>query len=457
MFIKQIYTKCLAQASYYIESEGEVVIIDPIRDIDKYVNLIDGSKSKLKYILETHFHADFISGHLELAKKYSSPIIFGPNASPPYNIISKDDGDLIKIGNIKIKILHTPGHTLESVSYLLIDENEKEHAVFTGDTLFVGDVGIPDVAQRYENITKEELASILYDSLDKLMMLDDEVILYPGHGKGTQCGKNLSSDTFSTIGKQRKLNYALNFENKSKFIDSICSNIPNPPGYFLEAVNKNAKGYKDYDLIFERSHVAVDELKFLDLVKKNDCIVIDSRHPVEFAKKHLKGSVNIGLNGSFAISAGNLIDVNSDILIISNPGDENETIKRLLRVGFDNIIGFLDGSIDKLQDEHILDSIQQVKSENLDEKYNDYKVIDVRTKSEYKSSHLLNSINLPLYDIADKKNILNKDEKYLIHCQTGYRSMIASSLFKKMNFNVVEIKDGFKGILNSEKKDLIVY
>ena len=289
------------------------------------------------------------------------------------------------------------------------------------------------------------------------MMLDDEVILYPGHGKGTQCGKNLSSDTFSTIGKQRKLNYALNFENKSKFIDSICSNIPNPPGYFLEAVNKNTKGYKDYDLIFERSHVAVEELKFLDLVKKNDCVVIDSRDPIEFAKKHLKGSINIGLNGSFAISAGNLIDVNSNILIISNPGDKNETIKRLLRVGFDNIIGFLDGSIDKLQDEHILDTIQQVKSENLDEKYNDYKVIDVRTKSEYKSSHLLNSINLPLYDIAVKKNILNKDEKYLIHCQTGYRSMIASSLFKKMNFNVVEIKDGFKGILNSEKKDLIVY
>ena len=249
MIIKQLYTNCLAQASYYIESDGEVAIIDPIRDISDYVNLI-GSK-KLKYILETHFHADFVSGHLELAKKYSAPIIFGPNASPNYNFLSKKDGEILEVGKVKFKIIHTPGHTLESISYLLLDEKGMEHAVFTGDTLFVGDVGIPDVAQRYEGTTKEELASVLYESLQKLITLNNDVIVYPGHGKGTQCGKNLSSETYSTIGEQKKFNYALNFKNKSEFIKSICSNIPEPPNYFIETVNKNAKGYKLSDELYD--------------------------------------------------------------------------------------------------------------------------------------------------------------------------------------------------------------
>ena len=452
MIVKQIYTKCLAQASYFIESNGEVAIIDPIRDINEYIDLI--GENKLKYILETHFHADFISGHLELAKKYSAPIIFGPNASPPYKFISKKDGDIIKLGNVKIKILHTPGHTLESISFLLFDENEEQYAVFTGDTLFVGDVGIPDVAQRYKNISKEELAAILYNSLNKLMELDDDVILYPGHGKGTQCGKNLSNETYSTIGNQKKLNYALNFENESSFVNEICSNIPEPPNYFIEAVNKNANGYKYYDELINDSLISLNQSRFIEIINKKECIILDTRNPNDYAKKHLINSINIGLNGSFAVSVGNLIDNNKKILLVCNNGEEVESFDRLLRVGFDKIEGYLEGSIDSWVGDDLIDKIDQVQSDHLTNNYSNHQILDVRTKNEYKLSHLDGSINLPLYDIITKKNFLNKETKYLIHCQTGYRSMIASSLLKNMGFEVVEIKDGFIGILNSNSKKI---
>ena len=452
MIVKQIYTKCLAQASYFIESNGEVAIIDPIRDINEYINLI--GENKLKYIFETHFHADFISGHLELAKKYSAPIIFGPNASPPYKFISKKDGDIIKLGNVKIKILHTPGHTLESISFLLFDEKDEQYAVFTGDTLFVGDVGIPDVAQRYQNISKEELAAILYNSLNKLMELDDDVILYPGHGKGTQCGKNLSNETYSTIGNQKKLNYALNFENESSFVNEICSNIPEPPNYFIEAVNKNANGYKYYNELINDSLIPLNQSKFIEIVNKKECIILDTRNPNDYAKKHLINSINIGLNGSFAVSVGNLIDNNKKILLVCNNGEEVESFDRLLRVGFDKIEGYLEGSIDSWVGDDLIDKIDQVQSDHLTNNYSNHQILDVRTKNEYKLSHLDGSINLPLYDIITKKNFLNKETKYLIHCQTGYRSMIASSLLKNMGFEVVEIKDGFIGFLNSNSKKI---
>ena len=452
MIVKQIYTKCLAQASYFIESNGEVAIIDPIRDINEYIDLI--GENKLKYILETHFHADFISGHLELAKKYSAPIIFGPNASPPYKFISKKDGDIIKLGNVKIKILHTPGHTLESISFLLFDENEEQYAVFTGDTLFVGDVGIPDVAQRYKNISKEELAAILYNSLNKLMELDDDVILYPGHGKGTQCGKNLSNETYSTIGNQKKLNYALNFENESSFVNEICSNIPEPPNYFIEAVNKNANGYKYYDKLINDSLISLNQSRFIEIINKKECIILDTRNPNDYAKKHLINSINIGLNGSFAVSVGNLINNNKKILLVCNNGEEVESFDRLLRVGFDKIEGYLEGSIDSWVGDDLIDKIDQVQSDHLTNNYSNHQILDVRTKNEYKLSHLDGSINLPLYDIITKKNFLNKETKYLIHCQTGYRSMIASSLLKNMGFEVVEIKDGFIGFLNSNSKKI---
>ena len=451
MIIKQLYTNCLAQASYYIESDGEVAIIDPIRDISDYVNLI-GSK-KLKYILETHFHADFVSGHLELAKKYSAPIIFGPNASPNYNFLSKKDGEILEVGKVKFKIIHTPGHTLESISYLLLDEKGMEHAVFTGDTLFIGDVGIPDVAQRYEGTTKEELASILYESLQKLITLKNDVIVYPGHGKGTQCGKNLSSETYSTIGKQKKFNYALNFKNKSEFIKSICSNIPEPPNYFIETVNKNAKGYKLYHELYDSLH-PLTQSQLTEFISDDNYCIIDTRSTDNFARKHIKNSINISLNGSFAVSAGNLIDINKKILLVCDIGYQKESFIRLLRVGFDNITGYLNTSIDSWIDDEYIDSIDQTTSEHL-KIFKHHHIVDVRTKSEYEKSHLKRSINLPLYELNKSINLLDKNEKYLIHCQTGYRSMIASSILKRDGFDITEIKDGFKGFLDKESKEVV--
>ena len=451
MIIKQLYTNCLAQASYYIESDGEVAIIDPIRDISDYVNLI-GSK-KLKYILETHFHADFVSGHLELAKKYSAPIIFGPNASPNYNFLSKKDGEIIEVGKVKFKIIHTPGHTLESISYLLLDEKGMEHAVFTGDTLFIGDVGIPDVAQRYEGTTKEELASILYESLQKLITLKNDVIVYPGHGKGTQCGKNLSSETYSTIGEQKKFNYALNFKNKSEFIKSICSNIPEPPNYFIETVNKNAKGYKLYHELYDSLH-PLTQSQLTEFISDDNYCIIDTRSTDNFARKHIKNSINISLNGSFAVSAGNLIDINKKILLVCDIGCQKESFIRLLRVGFDNITGYLNSSINSWIDDEYIDSIDQTTSEHL-KIFKHHHIIDVRTKSEYEKSHLKRSINLPLYELNKSINLLDKNEKYLIHCQTGYRSMIASSILKRDGFDITEIKDGFKGFLDKESKEVV--
>ena len=451
MIIKQLYTNCLAQASYYIESDGEVAIIDPIRDISDYVNLI-GSK-KLKYILETHFHADFVSGHLELAKKYSAPIIFGPNASPNYNFLSKKDGEILEVGKVKFKIIHTPGHTLESISYLLLDEKGMEHAVFTGDTLFVGDVGIPDVAQRYEGTTKEELASILYESLQKLITLKNDVIVYPGHGKGTQCGKNLSSETYSTIGEQKKFNYALNFKNKSEFIKSICSNIPEPPNYFIETVNKNAKGYKLYHELYDSLH-PLTQSQLTEFISDDNYCIIDTRSTDNFARKHIKNSINISLNGSFAVSAGNLIDINKKILLVCDIGYQKESFIRLLRVGFDNITGYLNTSIDSWIDDEYIDSIDQTTSEHL-KIFKHHHIVDVRTKSEYEKSHLKRSVNLPLYELNKSIKYLDKNEKYLIHCQTGYRSMIASSILKRDGFDITEIKDGFKGFLDKESKEVV--
>ena len=455
MVIKQIYTKCLAQASYYIESNKECIIIDPIRDIDIYIDLINQRKVKIKYILETHFHADFISGHLDLCKKYKCPIVYGPNANPNYEFISKKDGEDIYFGDLKIKVIHTPGHTLESVCYLLFDINNIENSIFTGDTLFIGDVGIPDVAQRYDNMPKEELANKLYNSLNKIMKLPDDVIIYPGHGKGTQCGKNLSSETKSTIGKQKLLNYALKFKNKDEFINSICSNIPKPPKYFIESVRKNINGYDNLNLLLKKSLVPIRIDDFKSFMNDDKCVIIDTRNPNDFAKGHLKNSINIGLNGSFAISAGNLVDVKQNILIVCDLSDEEESMKRLMRVGFDNIIGYLDGSFVnwKNQGNEYLE-INQIESKDINEKYKEI-ILDVRTKNEYAESHCLNSVNMPLYQINSDYNKLDMNTNYFIHCQSGYRSMIASSLLKNKGFNIIEIKDGFNGIKKTKTLEII--
>ena len=455
MVIKQIYTKCLAQASYYIESNKECIIIDPIRDIDIYIDLINQRKVKIKYILETHFHADFISGHLDLYKKYKCPIVYGPNAKPNYEFISKKDGEDIYFGDLKIKVIHTPGHTLESVCYLLFDINNIENSIFTGDTLFIGDVGIPDVAQRYDNMPKEELANKLYNSLNKIMKLPDDVIIYPGHGKGTQCGKNLSSETKSTIGKQKLLNYALKFKNKDEFINSICSNIPKPPKYFIESVKKNINGYDNLNLLLKKSLVPIRIDDFKSFMNDEKYVIIDTRNSNDFAKGHLKNSINIGLNGSFAISAGNLVDVKQNILIVCDLGDEEESMKRLMRVGFDNIIGYLDGSFVnwKNQGNEYLE-INQIESKDINEIYKEI-ILDVRTKNEYAESHCLNSVNMPLYQINSDYKKLDIYTNYFVHCQSGYRSMIASSLLKNKGFNVIEIKDGFNGIKKTKTLEII--
>ena len=455
MVIKQIYTKCLAQASYYIESNNECIIIDPIRDIDIYIDLINQRKVKIKYILETHFHADFISGHLDLYKKYKCPIVYGPNANPNYEFISKKDGEDIYFGDLKIKVIHTPGHTLESVCYLLFDKNNIENSIFTGDTLFIGDVGIPDVAQRYDNMPKEELASKLYNSLNKIMKLPDDVIIYPGHGKGTQCGKNLSSETKSTIGKQKLLNYALKFKNKHEFINSICSNIPEPPKYFIESVKKNIKGYDNLNLLLKKSLVPIRIDDFKSFMNDDKCVIIDTRNPNDFAKGHLKNSINIGLNGSFAISAGNLVYVKQNILIVCDLGDEEESMKRLMRVGFDNIIGYLDGSFVNWKNQgNQYSEINQIESKDINEIYKET-ILDVRTKNEYAESHCLNSVNMPLYQINSDYKKLDMNTNYFVHCQSGYRSMIASSLLKNKGFNVIEIKDGFNGIKKTKTLEII--
>ena len=455
MVIKQIYTKCLAQASYYIESNNECIIIDPIRDIDIYIDLINQRKVKIKYILETHFHADFISGHLDLYKKYKCPIVYGPNANPNYEFISKKDGEVIYFGDLKIKVIHTPGHTLESVCYLLFDKNNIENSIFTGDTLFIGDVGIPDVAQRYDNMSKEELASKLYNSLDKIMKLPDDVIIYPGHGKGTQCGKNLSSETKSTIGKQKLLNYALKFKNKHEFINSICSNIPKPPKYFIESVKKNINGYDNLNLLLKKSLIPIKIDDFKSFMNDEKYVIIDTRNSNDFAKGYLKNSINIGLNGSFAISAGNLVDVKQNILIVCDLGDEEESMKRLMRVGFDNIIGYLDGSFVYWKNQgNEYSEINQIESKDINQIYKEI-ILDVRTKNEYAESHCLNSVNMPLYQINSDYKKLDINTNYFVHCQSGYRSMIASSLLKNKGFNVIEIKDGFNGIKKTKTLEII--
>ena len=453
MYIKQIYTGCLSQASYYIESGNECVIIDPIRDIDIYVDLLNKRDKKLLYVLETHFHADFISGHLELSKKYSCPIVYGPNVSTQYNSLSLNDNDLLNIGNIYLQVIHTPGHTLESVCYLLLDENKKQHSLYTGDTLFIGDVGRPDLAIN-NNLTSKDLSDMLYNSLyNKIMTLNDDIIIYPAHGSGTQCGKNLSSETFSTLKNQKMSNYALNFKNIEEFNNSMLQDLPTAPSYFKESALINKNGYKSQSKILSDSLKAIDKKTFLKYHKEN-YFILDTRNQKSFADYHLVGSVNIGLNGKYAVSAANLMDIKTKILIISDTGYEKESIIRLNRVGFENILGFLSGGFDSIKNDLLLiDSIQQKRAKEL-HLLDNYEVIDVRNKSEFQAQHLAGSINCPLYDILNNKDIFNTNKKYAIHCLTGYRSTIASSLLKKNNIkNIVNISDGFNGM--SKNSNLI--
>ena len=454
MIVEQIYTSCLSQGSYYIESNDEAAIIDPIREIDSYLEKANKRGSKIKYIFETHLHADFISGHITLAKKTGADIVYGPNTETSFNKLSAKDGQEFKIGDLTIIALHTPGHTLESTTYLLKDETGNDHAIFTGDTLFIGDVGRPDLSQNTKVDTKL-LAGLLYDSLrNKIMTLDDEIIIYPGHGEGSSCGKNLSSETIGTLGNQKKTNYALR-ENmtKSEFIDEVLDGLDKPPKYFPFNVSMNKNGYDDSKEVLQKNLKPLDPDKFEDLISKRYVIVLDVRHQDDFAKAHIPNSIFIGLDGRFAPWVGEILeDINTPILLVVPNGREEEVITRLSRVGFDHILGYLKGGIENwTSKEKVTSSIDSSKASVLKDLENRSKhlILDVRSHDEHQNESISGSLNIPLKSINKSIDQINFKSKFYIHCQGGYRSMIAASILKK---NGIHSFSDVKGGYNSIKK-----
>jgi hydroxyacylglutathione hydrolase len=450
MYIEQIYTNCLAQASYYIESEGEAAVIDPMRDIDKYTSLAEKRKAKIKYVFLTHFHADFVSGHLDLAEKTNATIVFGPNAKPNYAAFVATDKYHFYIGKTKIKILHTPGHTIESSCFLTFNENNEPYALFSGDTLFVGDVGRPDLLSG--NLTKEELAAMLFDSInEKIRTLPDNVIIYPGHGAGSACGKNLSKETSSTIGVQKKNNYALSDISKEEFIKLVTTDQPTAPTYFFKDASINIKGYSNLDNVMDNSlrPLSINEVK---KEIEEGTIILDTRSQIGFGE-FIKGSVIIGLDGQFAIWCGTLLDYEKNIIIITDPGKEREVIVRLARVGFENVKGYLNAGI---QDWVIcggtVDIINSVDVCPVKDKLFDgsFTILDVRKRTEASKEKIHGSILIPLDELQSKMDTLPKNKKYLVYCAGGYRSVIAISLLKKAGFeNLVNVNGGISNIKNT--------
>ncbi len=455
MRIEQIYTGCLAEAAYYIESNGEVAIIDPLRESKPYIERAEKDNAKIKYVLETHFHADFVSGHLDLSAKTGATIVFGPTAEPSYPAHIAEDGEILPLGNIKIKVLHTPGHTMESSSYLLIDENGKETALFSGDTLLIGDVGRPDLAVK-SNVTEVDLAGHLYESLqNKIVGLPDDVIIYPGHGAGSACGKNMSKETTDTLGNQKKVNYALQAKSKEEFVDKVLDGLVNPPQYFPKNVVMNKMGYENFDDVLSRGAQALSPAAFEAAANETDALILDVRAPQEFHEGFIPNAINIGLDGSFASWVGTLItDLKHPILLVADKSNVEEAITRLSRVGYDNCIGFLDANIaDWKAAGFETDSIESISVEKLNELINTNKelnILDVRKISEYYSQHIEGVQNFPLDTINQNMSELSRDIKYYVHCAGGYRSMIASSILQSRGYNVVDVKGGFAAILASE-------
>ena len=458
MKIEQIYTSCLSQASYFIENNGEAIVIDPIREVDQYIKRAKSSGCKIKYVFQTHFHADFVSGHITLSKKTNAQIVYGPNANPDYECIIASDGDFFEIGNLKIEVLHTPGHTLESCSYLLYNEDNEPHAIFTGDTLFLGDVGIPDVAQRYKNTTKEELASILYDSINKkIKPLSDNLVVYPGHGAGSACGKNMMKETVDTLKNQKVYNYALNGKfNKEDFVKELTENLPEPPAYFPLNVKLNQSGYLDFDTVLENSMKKINSEEFKELIKNPQIVILDTRSSKDFIKSHIKDSIFIGLEGRFAPWVGEIFkDIKTPMILVCNEGNQKEAITRLSRIGFDNCLGYLDGGIKKwIRDGNETESLETLNSKNFIDilKLNKIDILDVRRESEFKNKHIEGAINIPLSNLKEKAKDIKQFDNLYIHCAAGYRSVIAISILRKMGYNkLINISDGFNGIL---KRDL---
>ena len=458
MKIEQIYTGCLAQGAYYIVSENEAVIIDPLRETQPYINRATQDGVAIKYILETHFHADFVSGHLDLSKETGATIVYGPNANPSYPVHIASDGEVLKVGKISIKVLHTPGHTMESSCYLLFDENGKEHALFSGDTLFIGDVGRPDLAQKSATMTQEELAGLLFKSLrTKIMTLPDSITVYPAHGAGSACGKNMSKETTDTLGNQKKTNYALRQDmTENEFIHEVTNGLLPPPSYFGMNVTLNKSGYESYETVLNRGMKALSLSEFEELTKDSEVLLLDTRTASDFANSFIPGSISIGLEGQFAPWVGALIpDINQKIVLVTDQDKTEETIKRLARVGYDHVLGYLEDGINTWKNaEKPLDRIERVTPEEL-EKELEHKsfVFDVRKPGEYEAEHIENVPSLPLDYINENMIQFPKNEAFTIHCAGGYRSIIAASILKSRGYNQVkDVIGGYSAISKTNIK-----
>ncbi len=460
MKVEQIYTGCLAQGAYYIESNGEAAIIDPLREVTPYIEMAEKRNAKIKYVFETHFHADFVSGHIDLAKKTGAAIVFGPTTMElGFDAIVAQDNQEFQIGNAKIRVIHTPGHTLESSCFLLINEEGKEEAIFTGDTLFIGDVGRPDLAQKViADLTQDKLASMLFDSLrNKIMPLSDDLIVYPAHGAGSACGKNMSKETSDTLGNQKKNNYALRADmTREEFIKELITGLTPPPGYFPQNVMLNIKGYDSIDEVLDRGTRALNPVEFEAAANETGAVVLDTRAPQTFAKGFVPNSINIGIDGSFAVWVGTLIpDVKQEILIVADEGREEEVVTRLARVGYDFTIGYLKGGFEAWKNAgKEIDTITSVPVDELVKKMEEGEVniLDVRKASEYYSEHIPDAVNAPLDYINDSMTKVDKNKTYYVHCAGGYRSMIFASILRARGYeNLIDVQGGFKAIKDSGK------
>ncbi len=456
MYIQQIYTNCLAQAAYYIESEGEALIIDPLRDPEPYIELAASRNAKIRFVLETHFHADFVSGHLELARKTGAVIVYGPGAQPDYPAAILRDYDVIDLGKIKVMLLHTPGHTVESSCYLLFDETNQVHSLFSGDTLFIGDVGRPDLLSG--NLDAEVLAGMLFESLNKkIKVLPDHTIVYPGHGAGSACGKNLSTETASTIAIQKATNYALKIEEKETFIKKVCADQPAVPAYFFKDAKINVVGYDTFEKVLERSLKPLS-CEELTIETAEGALLLDTRSSEDFAKCFIPTSINIGLNGEFALWAGTLLEFNKPLILITEKGKEIEAITRLARIGYENVIGYLNGGIDQWKKEkNITENIKNITVEEMAELMDTgkYALLDVRRPAEVEKNIVVEAHHIPLNALQSQMDVINSKNKYILYCAGGYRSMMACSILKREGIkNVINVQGGINAILK-EKPELV--
>ena len=459
MQIEQIYTGCLAQGAYYIESDGEAVVIDPLREVDSYIQRAERDNAKIKYVFETHFHADFVSGHLDLSEKTGAAIVYGPTAKPGFKAIVAEDGQGFKVGRITLKVLHTPGHTMESTCFLLKDENGKEVGLFSGDTLFIGDVGRPDLAQKLvSDLTQDKLAGYLYNSLrTKIMPLANDIIVYPAHGAGSACGKNMSKETTDTLGHQKLTNYALRADmSKEEFIKEVTTGLVAPPAYFPLNVMMNIKGYDSIDKVLERGQHALSPQNFETAANETNALILDTRNPQTFAKGFVPNSINIGIDGNFAPWVGTLIpDIKQEILLIADEGREEEVITRLARVGYDFTIGYLKGGFDAWKNAgNEIDHITSISADEVAEimSKRQINILDVRKQSEYRSEHIIDAENASLDFINTSMMQVDKNKTYYVHCASGYRSMVFTSILKARGYdNLIDVKGGFKAMKESGK------